>query len=384
MKRELSPEELRKRVLHLESLLEVGRTISREMVLDRLLVVVMDQVTSALGADRSTLFLYDPDRGELWSQVSQGEEQIRIPATKGLAGHAVRTGTSLNIPDAYRDPRFNPEVDTRTGYHTHSMLVVPIRRRSGEAVGVIQVINKLEGVSFDEEDLAFLETLTGQIAIAIDNARLYGELKEIFDSLVESLADTIDRRHPFTAGHTARVRDYSLALGRRMGLDEKQLELLKYAATLHDYGKIAIPDAVLRKAGRLTDEEFAVMKTHASITRDLLSKIKLRGRFPEIVDVACHHHERMDGAGYPDGLRGEAIHPLARIMAVADVFDALTSERDYRKAMPVSEALGILGRERGTHFDPACIDAFVEWVRRSGLAEELDQRNGFGATKRAP
>lgn len=377
-------ERLRERLSRLETVVEVSREISSQMVLEELLIQVMDQVTRAMQADRSSLFLYDRDKHELWSQVAQGEREIRFSADLGLAGYALRTGETLNIPDAYQDARFNQEIDRKTGYRTRSVLVMPIRRRDGETIGVIQVINRLDGAPFSSEDETLLSALTAQISIAIDNARLYTELKEFFVSFIESLADTIDRRHELTAGHTARVRDYSLAIGRMMGLDGQQLELLNYSALLHDYGKIAISDAVLKKPGRLTDAEYAEMRTHTNHTRNLLAKIRLRGRFQEIAEIACHHHEKMDGTGYPDGLRGDAIHPLSRIMAVADVFDALTSVRDYRTGMPVDKAIAILEEGKGTHFDPECVDAFVRWAKETGLADRLDARNAVGRYAKPP
>lgn len=372
---------LQERVSRLETLLEVGRAISHEMVLENLLGLVMTQVTEAMGADRSSLFVYDRGRNELWSQVAQGAPQIRFSADHGLAGHVARTGETLNIPDAYQDDRFNRDIDAKTGYRTTSVLAMPIRRRDGEITGVIQVINRKDSQPFSADDEELLEALAGQIAIALDNAQVYTELKEFFVSFIESLADTIDRRHPLTAGHSARVRDYSLAIARTMGYEDGEVELLNYAALLHDYGKIAISDAVLKKPGRLTEDEYKEMKTHPAHTRELLAKIKLRGRFQEIAQVASHHHERVDGKGYPDGLAGHAIHPLARIMAVADVFDALTSLRDYRSGMPVAKAIGILTEGKGTQFDAAVVDAFVRWAEQTGLAERLDAANAAASSE---
>lgn len=371
---------MRHRAARLERVLEVACAISSEMVLERLLCVVMEKVTWAMEADRSSLYIYDESKNELWSQVAQGVPPLRFSASRGIAGYVARTGETLNIPDAYLDDRFNPEFDKQNNYRTRTMLVMPIRRRDGTVHGVIQVINRLNGEPFNREDEDILRALAGQISVAIENATLYTELKEFFESFIESLADTIDRRHRLTAGHSVRVRDYSIAIAQTMGLDERQIELLNYAALLHDYGKIAISDAVLKKPGRLTDEEYAEMKTHPAHTRDLLKKIKLRGRFQEIAEVASHHHERYDGKGYPDGLAGEKIHLLSRIMAVADVFDALTSVRDYRSGMPAQKAFGILIEGKGSHFDPVCVDAFLRWAELTNLAERLDRENAAVAS----
>ena len=369
-----SEEKMRSRLQRLETLYDLSLDIFAAKNLDDLLKVVMSRVTKALGADRSTLFIVDPDRQVLWSKVAQGTEPIILPFGVGLAGMVAASGETLNIPDAYQDDRFNPEVDKKTGYHTKTILCMPVKDRDGSVVAVIQAINKIGGV-FTQDDEDFLRALSAQIQLAIENSTLVEGLKELFESMIAAMASTIDARHPTTAGHTERVRKYSVSIAQEMGYSPLDLEILNYAALLHDYGKIGVPEAILTKPGRLTEAEYEAMKRHAAYTLDILSKIKFPKHYREIPNIAGHHHEKMDGSGYPDGLSGEDLHPLSRIMAVADVFDAMTSFREYRDPANPDRVLDMLKSEVGTAFDPDAVAAFESYYKRTGLGDLIRKRN---------
>lgn len=366
------------RAARLEALYDLSLAIFSAVSIDQLLVDVMERVTGILGVDRSTLFIVDREEGILWSKVAQKTDPIRIPLGSGLAGYVACSGEVLNIPDAYADDRFNPEVDRRTGFHTRNLLCIPVRNRENEIIAVIQAINKNEGC-FDREDEGFLFALSAQIQLAIENASLYEDLKELFESMMEALAFTIDARHPTTAGHTLRVRDYSLAIARELGYPGNDLEILNYAALLHDYGKIGVPEAILTKPGRLTDAEYGSMKKHVVFTQEILQRIKFAQRFRDIPAIAGQHHERVDGGGYPGGLTGPEMHPMARIMAVADVFDAMTSVREYRQPADPDEVLAMLRKETGTHFDHETVEAFARYYERSHLGDQIRRRNQMAA-----
>lgn len=356
----------------LKVLLEVGQAISSLMELDELLLLIARESARVLKADRCTLFLLDEKRGELWSKVAMGEERIRLPKESGIAGLVVTTGDTLIIDDAYSNPHFNPEIDKKTGYHTRSLLCGPMRDSKGEVLGVFQVLNKLDG-AFQEEDKELLEAVAAFSAIAIENARLYAELKKTFHSFIETLAATIDARHHLTAGHSHRVAKYTVGIAREMGLPKKEIEILRVAAFLHDYGKIGIPDSVLAKPGKLTEEEYAQMKRHPALTKEILSKIYLSADYKGIPGLASTHHEKLDGSGYPFGLKDGEIPLGGRIMAVADVFDAITTKRDYREGMPYLEALELLRKDVGKHFDPEAFDAFERYLRKE-LADKADEK----------
>jgi len=343
----------------LQTLLKITRTIANELKLDRLLKSVMGEVRDALHADRCTVFLIDEKRQELWSKVADGIEpgEIRFPLGKGIAGYVATTGNVLNIPDCYKDSRFNPEIDRQTGYHTRCMLTFPMRNKKGEIIGVFQVLNKLNGV-FTEEDEEMLDAISIIASSQIENAQLYEEQEKTFDSFVETLSSTIDARDPLTAGHSRRIMLYADEIARLAGFSPDERRILRTSALLHDVGKIGIRESVLTKASRLTQEEYEHIKQHVVITRNILSKIHFTRENQAIPEIASTHHEMLDGSGYPDGLRGNDIPVGGRILAIADVFDALTSFRHYRDRMDFADVLDHLKSDSGIKYDAALVESF--------------------------
>ncbi|NOY76759.1 MAG: GAF domain-containing protein [Calditrichaeota bacterium] len=343
----------------LQMLLKITRTIANELKLDRLLKLVMDEVRDALQADRCTVFLIDEKRKELWSKVAHGIEpgEIRFPLEKGIAGYVATTGNVLNIPDCYKDSRFNPEIDRQTGYRTRSMLTFPMRNKKGEIIGVFQILNKLNGV-FTREDEEMLDAISIIASSQIENAQLYEEQEKTFDSFVETLASTIDARDPLTAGHSRRIMLYADEIARLAGLTPDERKILRTSALLHDMGKIGVRESVLTKSSRLTREEYEHIKQHVVITRTILSKIHFTRDNQAIPQIASTHHEKLDGSGYPDGLKGDQIPVGGRILAIADVFDALTSFRHYRDRMDFTRVLDHLESGRGTKYDAFLIENF--------------------------
>jgi response regulator RpfG family c-di-GMP phosphodiesterase len=188
----------------------------------------------------------------------------------------------------------------------------------------------------------------------------YEEVKRNFESTMEVLSIAIDQRDPLTASHSFRVTEYALEIGKCMGLSNLDLDKLRYAGLMHDLGKIEIKEEILRKEGSLTTEEYHEIQTHARGTFNLLSKFKFKNGLVDVPAIASSHHERFDGNGYPRALKAENIPLLARVLAVADVLDAITSKRHYRSAMSVQNALAIMKREAGGHFDPVCITALFK------------------------
>jgi HD-GYP domain-containing protein (c-di-GMP phosphodiesterase class II) len=263
---------------------------------------------------------------------------------------------SLLLADAWADPRFDRSVDDRTGYRTRSMLCVPLISSTGETVGVIQVINKLQG-DFDEDDLSFLEAMAAPLAIAIENANLFAENQRQFHSMVEAMAASMDARDPMTAGHSVLTVERAMAIGRELGLSVDDLDLLHIATALHDHGMLGVDDAVLRKAGPLDVRERDHMERHAGLTEGILRRIHLARRFRQLPTIAAAHHEAMDGSGYPLGLRGNEIPFLSRIIAVADTYEAMTAERPYRAAQSAQEVWTHIERHSGTRFDPVVVAA---------------------------
>ncbi|MCM1339646.1 MAG: GAF domain-containing protein [Muribaculaceae bacterium] len=367
------------------SLVKISRSITAVSDIDELLRVIAEETKNAIRADRCTVFLLDKDTDELWSKVALGldsSQEIRFPADKGLAGYVVKTGESINIAEAYDDPRFNPEVDKETGYRTKTILCMPIINNNREIMGALQVINKIDGV-FTKNDEDLLIAIGGSASIALENAQLfdkqlqmYHEQKLLFESFINTLATSIDARDKITAGHSARVRQYSTLLATEVGMEPKDIGLLEKAATLHDIGKIGIRDSVLQKDGKLTDEEYKHIQEHVRITHNILNKIYMSSDFRLITEMACSHHEKWDGSGYYRHLKGEEITLGGRILAVADVFDAITSKRHYRDKMPIVNVIDILLKGAGSHFEKNLVDVFLSISLNKIIRVFLSESNG--------
>ncbi len=351
----------------LVSLVKIGRSITALTDINVLLKVIAEETKNAIQADRCTVFILDKNTNELWSKVALGmdSQEIRFPADKGLAGYVVQTGETVNIEDAYNDPRFNKDVDIKSGYHTKSILCMPIKNNNQEIIGAFQVLNKFEG-TFSQNDEDLLVAIGGSASIALENAQLfeqqkelYKEQKEIFESFIDTLAKSIDARDKITSGHSSRVKLYTMLIVNELNLPQRDKEIIEKAAILHDIGKIGIRDAVLQKEGKLTDEEYKHIQEHVKITHDILERIHLSEDFKLITDIACSHHEKWNGTGYYRNLAGEDIPYGGRILAVSDVFDAITSRRHYRDKMPIANVIKILINDSGSHFDKNIVDVFL-------------------------
>lgn len=350
------------------ALVKIGQAVAAEKDINVLIRTIAEETKIALNADRCTVYLYDKEHNELYSKVATGLDafkELRIPADKGLAGHVVQTGETINIKDAYKDYRFNPDVDKKTGYRTKTILCMPIKNFHQEIIGVFQVLNKFdESFTIDDEDL--LVAIASSAGISLENARLFErqrkmleEQRIIFDSFIETLASSIDARDKITSGHSTRVKMYASLIASEFNMDKKDIYILEKAAALHDIGKIGIRDSVLQKEGKLTPEEYKHIQEHVEITHNILEKIHMSDDFRQISEIACSHHEKYDGTGYYRGLKGEEIPFGGRILAVSDVFDAITSKRHYRDKMPIEKVIDIIKNGSGSHFDPNVVDKFL-------------------------
>src|SRR2546425_4680998 len=357
----------------LDLILDVTRRLMSITDLDALLRDMATTTTQLLDADRATIFIVDRERSEIWSRVAlgTGAGEIRQGIGVGIAGMVAATGETINIADAYDDPRFNPDPDQRTGYRTKTLLTFPMTGQNGRVIGVFQVVNKNGGGEFSGEDEETLSSLGASAAVAVENAQLLAEQRRLWTTLIETLAVTIDARDQQTAGHSQRVTRYAEVIGRAMGLVGIELEKIRAAALLHDYGKIAVRDEFLTKPGKLDEAEVAYMKAHAEKTGEFLAHLEFPHDIREVPIMAAQHHERMDGKGYPRGLPAERIVLGARIVAVADVFDALTAPRYYKPAYTLEKTLEIMETMAGDHLDPEVIAALrknlhdLEWTLES-------------------
>ena len=233
-----------------------------------------------------------------------------------------------------------------------------------ESMGILAVDNVKTKRQLLQSDIDLLMGIVPQIGISINNAALIEAKMNQFHSILEALASTIDARDPLTAGHSTRVTEYSLGISRELDVTKEFCEMLRVASLLHDYGKIGITDVILKKRGQLTPEEYVEIKTHVIKTEVILNKIKFEGIYKDVPEVAGAHHEKFDGTGYPKGLKGSEIPLGARILAVADVFEAITAKRHYRDPMQVEKAMEILEDGKETHFDPHIVDAFIRYYMK--------------------
>ena len=316
-------------------------------------------VTELLDCETSSLLLMD-EEGQLFFEVALGEKgeivkRFQLKMGEGIAGWVAMHGEPLIVPHAVDDPRFFKEVDQAADFVTHNIICVPLRIKE-DIIGVIQGINKMEG-AFTEDDLELFQSLADQIAIALDNARLYEELNEMARKLVDGLSEVIEKRDSYSGGHPQRVLRICMAIAKYLPLTPEEKRHLTLAAILHDIGKVGIADHILGKNGMLTVEEMEIIKEHPLAGAKIVGHIK---QLRPILPAIQYHHEHYDGSGYPEGLQGEEIPLLARIIAVADTYDAIIHERSYQKGMSRSTAVAEITANAGTQFDPRMVEAFAQ------------------------
>jgi len=351
-KSELTPEVL------LRIIFDYTAKIANERRLNEVLVLMADMGREMILSDRCTVWLIDETKQELYTTVAHGVDEIRIPCGTGFVGSAIESGEPGIVEDAYRDPRHNSENDRKTGYRTKSVITVPFRNNDGHIIGAYQAVNKLTEIGyFTPRDLELLSLAASYAGKSLESVMLHQEIVDTQREIISKMGEVGEIRSKETANHVRRVAEYSYVLARGLGLSEDEAELLRTASPMHDIGKVAIPDAVLNKPGKLTPEEYEIIKSHTVIGHRLLEGSR-RHLLRAASIVAEQHHEKWDGTGYPAGRKGEDIHVFGRITAVADVFDALSAERVYKPAWPLDRIESLFREERGKHFDPAVVDVF--------------------------
>ena len=344
--------------------------IAAERNIDRLLLLLADFGRDLIGADRCTVWLLDEKDGTL-------SPRITIPGTSGIAGWVATRGEALLINDPDHDERFDTAADELTGYRTRSILALPIKDADGRTVGVIQAVNKTTGAgTFSKADSEHLQLAAAYTGEVLTKALKEEEVEATQREIILTMAEAGEARSKGTGLRTRRISEYCQLLSQQYGLSESDADVVKLSSPMYDIGKIAIPDSILLKPSKLDEAEWAVMKTHPTLGHDML-KHSERGLLHAAAIIAWQHHERWDGTGYPCGLAGDAIHIFARITALADVFDALASDRPWRKAWQMDRVVKLIEEERGKHFDPVLagillgnVDAFV--AIRNARRDEAD------------
>ena len=338
--------------LEISNLSAFGATLAQTPDPHAELQRLADMIRAMLDADTASVFLvYD---GHTTRAAFSGGSRCAVPspAADELAATAVLTGHGLEIRDAETDEHLSALA--RATNQLRSFLVVPLARQEG-VVGALSV-GFSEPHEFGPEELPLLTTIGGQIAIALQNAEAYEKLDRMYLETVTALAAAMEAKDQYTASHADSLATMAVAVGSRIGLTDGELRMLQYAAVLHDIGKIGIPGNILNKPAALTSDEFETMAQHTIIGERIISRIDYLVPIARIIRSA---HERWDGTGYPDGLAGEEIPLASRILLVCDAFDAMTTDRPYRAALPVDEALNELARHTGSQFDPRVVDVFL-------------------------
>ncbi len=355
--------ELDGRIKQFSTLNEVGNllisTLDQSVVRHR----AMEAITKLMHAETGSLLLLDREREELYFEVALGAKgrrlkEVTLDIGEGIAGWVAKYGKPLIIHDVTKDKRFQGNIDKRSKFRTRNMICVPVSIK-GNIIGVLQAINKVSG-TFTKEDLKLFQLFSNQVAIALDNARLYEEIKDTFYATSGALAEAIEKRDPYTGGHTKRVLAYCLAIANHLRMPKTTLEVLRLSAVLHDIGKIGIEDRILRKDAPLDAMEAASMKMHPELGAEILKHVP---QLRDIVPGMLYHHERVDGLGYPKGFKKEQIPLIARIISVADTYDAMTTTRPYRKGLDPEVALRELKKCSGRQFDANVVAAFLRAFR---------------------
>jgi HD-GYP domain-containing protein (c-di-GMP phosphodiesterase class II) len=274
-----------------------------------------------------------------------------VPLGHGIAGSVALSGQPEVVNDVAQDPRWHGE--PHEGFRTRAILAVPLLA-NGQVVGVLQLLNPIDRESWSSDDLRRVRIFAGILAHPLQNARLYAAQRRQFLNMVTALAETLEKKDPYTGGHVRRVVGYSLLLGAEMGLARADLRDLWLAATLHDIGKIGVPDRILGKPAPLDRDEAEIMRRHTTDGAEIVSHLSN----PHVLPGVRSHHERLDGNGYPDGLSDAQIPLAPRIIAVADTYDAMTTSRPYRRGLDAERAAAEIRGAAGTQFCPRVVAAF--------------------------
>jgi len=339
--------------------------VSKERDYDEIIRILADMGRALTSSDRCTVWVVGEDKKTIWTKVAHGVEgRLQIPINSGIVGSAIVNEEKIIIDDVYEDDRFNSNVDKETGYRTKSMMVIPMFNNDDEIIGAFQVMNHQgEKAIFDSRDMQRLSLASTFAAETLSAAALTQEIDDTQREVVFTMGAIGESRSKETGNHVKRVAEYSEILGLAYGLSVDEAQMLKQASPMHDIGKIAIPDSVLKKPGRFNAEERKIMDTHAELGFNMIKNSE-RPLLKAAAIVAHEHHEKWNGGGYPRGLSGEDIHIYGRITAIADVFDALGSDRVYKKAWNDEKIFNLFKEERGEHFDPKLIDLFFENIEK--------------------
>lgn len=352
----------------LSAINQISQAMSSLLSTQTLVKLILEMSVRVMEGSTGSIMLIDPSGQTLGTKCAVGLEErvtenLCIKIGQGIAGLVAREGKPCLIKNVEQDERFRSF--KKLPYETGSIMCLPLTIRH-QTIGIINIGGKRGGDVFTERDLELMTTLASQAAISLENARLYEDIQRAYLGTIRTLISALEAKDKYWQGHSERVTRYSLLIAEEMGMTEQQMEGLQHAAALHDIGKHTLDPQILYKPERLNPEELRVIQTHPLVGEKIIEPLSLLG---EVQTSIQQHYEWFDGNGYPHRKAGEQLYLQARILAVADAFDAMTSHRPYRPAMTREEALEELKRCAGSQFDPAVVEVFVRVAQREELAE---------------
>jgi len=375
--------ETNQRLKQMAALREIDQAITSSFELEVTLKIMLDHLLAQLEVDAAVVLRYKENLQTLQFVYGRGFHTAALQYTdlrlgQGYAGEVGLQKDHVFIPDLSQDegkikesPQFNME--GFVSYYGTPLIA------KGKLVGVLEIFHRSH-LDPDNEWVNYLQMLAGQAAIAIDNSTLFNDLQRsnvdltlAYDATIEGWAHALELKDLETEGHSRRVVELTMDLARRMGISGEKLGHVHRGALLHDIGKMGIPDSILQKPGKLTDEEWQIMRQHPVYAFEWLSSIQY---LQPALDIPYAHHERWDGTGYPRGLEGERIPLAARIFAIVDVWDALNSDRPYRKAWSKEKILVHITEQSGKHFDPRVVNAFLKIIESDRKLEQKPEKKG--------
>lgn len=365
---------------------EIGESLATQATVEGVLSEIIKLFKKRLKYDRGLIMLTNPERsrlifsggfgysGDTLQLLKRSAFHLERPDARGVFVACFKRQKPYLINDlseighrlSPRSQAFAKEMGSQ------SFICCPIICES-KSLGVLAVDNLRSKKPLVESDLSLLQGIAHVIGISLRNVELIDDRDRQMQSILKTLAASIDARDPLTAGHSAKVTEYALGIVKELNLSQEYYEIIRVAALLHDYGKIGVPDAILKKPGRLTREEYEIVKTHAMKSRHILEQINFSGNLSIVPEIVGAHHEKVDGSGYPLGLKGDQIPLGARIIAVADFFEAITAKRHYRDPMPIDVAFYLLEKERGVHFENRIVDAFKSYYLKEIQEDQSSQ-----------
>lgn len=357
------------RIEELTNLNELGKDLSSTLEIEEIIGLVFDMLTRSIDFSATGILVtdFEPKLYCALREKFSGTELLRLEraAVKSLTRFSAPKVRDVDVDIIRGRPHFKAEDASRRD--VNSILCLPLKLQK-KCLGLIFVAS-FDVEAFTVDNLRTLSTLSSQVAVSLENARLYQNLRNNYTKTIAALSATIDAKDHYTRGHSDRVMEFALEIGQELDLDEDELQTLHFAGLLHDIGKIGVAEEILLKPGALSDEEFAAVRLHSNIGAGIIEQIDF---LHHVIPTILHHHERYEGGGYPDGLQGREIPFLARILSVADSFEAMTSKRAYRDALNTAQAIAELRRCAGSQFDPVVVDAFMAVLERhfgKGLVE---------------